>query len=259
MSTTDDVRYEPLERRSVPDIVAERLAAEIESGTLRPGDRLPSEPELARQFRVGRSSLREAIRKLHTLGVLEVVRGRGTYVRQRAEEEPSPQFVQWSVTEGPDAAEVLEVRLGLELVAAGLACVRATQEDIDALAARCREHEAARRTGDIERLVHTDEQVHEAVVRAAHNQMLLETYLALVPRLVEFRRHTLALDHAEERFDPHHRELHAAIVHRNSAAARQAVVRHLTAFYGEVATAAEKDQRPPPALLDLASVFATFT
>src|SRR5690606_2730427 len=113
------------------------------------------EPELARQFQVGRSSLREAIRKLHTLGVLEVVRGRGTYVRQRAEAQPSPQFVAWSVAEGPDAAEVLEVRLGLEGVAAGLACIRATQSDIDALAARCREHDAARRTEDIDRLVHT--------------------------------------------------------------------------------------------------------
>lgn len=260
MSTADQVRYEPLERRSVPDIVAERLVAEIESGTLRPGDRLPSEPELARQFRVGRSSLREAIRKLHTLGVLEVVRGRGTYVRQRTEAEPSAQFVQWSVTEGPGAAEVLEVRLGLELAAAGLACVRATQADIDALAARCREHEAARRTRDIDHLVHTDEQVHEAVVHAAHNQLLLQTYRALVPKLLDFRRHTLALDNADERFDPHHRDLHAAIVHRNPTAAREAVIRHVTALYGEVTAAAtpSRTNAPAPALLDFAAVFGPF-
>ncbi|MQA06192.1 MAG: GntR family transcriptional regulator [Streptosporangiales bacterium] len=260
MSTADHVRYQPLERRSVPEIVAERLVAEIESGTLRPGDRLPSEPELARQFHVGRSSLREAIRKLHTLGVLEVVRGRGTYVRQRTDGEPDPQFVEWSVTEGPGAGEVLEVRLGLELTATGLACFRATQTDLDVLAARCREHEAVRRTRDIDELVRTDEQVHEAVVRAAHNQMLLQTYLALVPRMVDYRKHTLALERADERFDPHHSDLHAAIVHRNASAARQAVVRHISALYGEVRAAAEADpgEHEHLTMPDFAAIFGSF-
>jgi GntR family transcriptional regulator, transcriptional repressor for pyruvate dehydrogenase complex len=260
VSTTEHVRYEPLERRSVPDVVAERLAAEIESGTLRPGDRLPSEPELARQFHVGRSSLREAIRKLHTLGVLEVVRGRGTYVRQRTEADLSPQFVQWGATSGAEVAEVLEVRLGLELAAAGLACIRATQPDVDALAARCREHDAARPSGDIEELVRTDEQVHEALVRAAHNRLLLQTYLTLVPRLHEFRRHSLAIDRSDGRFDPHHRALLAGVVHRNPAAAREAVVRHIGALYGEVRMAADKDDgSETPSMLDFASVFGIVT
>lgn len=251
---------QPLERRPVPDVIAERIADEIEAGTLRPGDRLPSEPELARQFRVGRTSLREAIRKLHTLGVLEVVRGRGTYVR-RTEAEPTPQFVRWSVAEGPGVAEVLELRLGLELTAVGLACVRADQSDLDALAARCREHEMARDEHDLDELVRTDEQVHEYVVRAAHNEPLLQTYLALVPRMEAFRRHTLALENATERFDPHHRELHAAIVHRNVPAARQAVVRHVGALYGEVRAAAGSEStadRPAPVTLDLPAVFGTF-
>lgn len=260
MSTTEHVRYEPLERRSVPDVVAERIAAEIESGTLRPGDRLPSEPELARQFHVGRSSLREAIRKLHTLGVLEVVRGRGTYVRQRTEADLSPQFVEWSASSGTAVAEVLEVRLGLELTAAGLACIRATQSDVDALAACCREHDAARSTAGIEELARTDEQVHEALVRAAHNRLLLQTYLTLVPRMHEFRRHSLTIDRADDRFDPHHRALLAGVVQRNAAAARQAVVRHIGALYGEVRAAAGNDRDvTTPSMLDFAAVFGIVT
>lgn len=249
-------RYEPLEQRSVPDIVAERLAAEIESGSLRPGDRLPSEPELARQFQVGRSSLREAIRKLHTLGVLEVVRGRGTYVRQHVREDLTPQFTHWSVSEGPATAEVLEVRLALELAAAGLACLRATQTDIDLLAARCREHEAARRRGDADQLLHTDELVHETVIRAAHNELLLQAYLPLVPRLVEFRKHTLALQRADERFDPHHRDVLAAIVQRDAAAAREAVSRHIGALFEEVraAATAETGERHVPGARDFAAI-----
>lgn len=254
----EPVRYQPLERRSVPDTVADRLTAEIESGTLRPGDRLPSEPELARQFQVGRSSLREAIRKLHTLGVVEVVRGRGTFVRQPVVADRTPQFTHWSVTEGPATAEVLEVRLALELAAAGLACVRATQADIDTLAARCREHEAARGKGDADELVHTDELVHETIVRAAHNDLLLQAYLPLVPRLTAFREHTLALSRAEERFDPHHRAVLAAIVHRDAAAAREAVSRHIGALFGEVRAAAKTGDTPTPGANDFAAIFGTF-
>jgi GntR family transcriptional repressor for pyruvate dehydrogenase complex len=256
----EQMRYSPLTRPPLPDVIAERLTAEIESGSLRPGDRLPSEPELARQFQVGRSSLREAIRKLHTLGVLEVVRGRGTYVRQHTEPEPTPQFMQWSATEGPVTAEVLEVRIGLELAAAGLACIRATQADTDAMAARCREHEAARRHGNVEELVHTDESVHESLIRAAHNQLLLQMYRPLVPRMAEFRAHTLALDHADERFDPDHRAILAAVVNRDPAAARRAVVRHVGALYGEVHAAGAKSERGfPPAMLDFTTIVGAFT
>ncbi|WP_433443177.1 FadR/GntR family transcriptional regulator [Nonomuraea sp. CA-141351] len=255
------VRYEPLARTPLPDVIAEQLLAEIDSGALRPGDRLPSEPELARQLQVGRSSLREAIRKLHTLGVVEVVRGRGTYVRHRTEPEPTPQFVHWSATQGPAIAEVLEVRIGLELAASGLACVRATQTDIDEVAARCREHEAARRKGDLAVLVRTDEQVHESLIRAAHNDLLLQVYLALVPQMAEFRAHTLALQHADERFDPHHQAMLAALVKRDAAGVRKAVVQHVAALYGEVKAAGtvETGRRSAGQMLDFATILANFT
>ncbi|MFI7610461.1 FadR/GntR family transcriptional regulator [Nonomuraea terrae] len=259
--TRAPVQYEPLARTPLPDVIAEQLLAEIDSGALRPGDRLPSEPELARQLQVGRSSLREAIRKLHTLGVVEVVRGRGTYVRHRTEPEPTPQFVNWSADQGPAVAELLEVRIGLELAAAGLACVRATQADIDELAARCREHEAARRKGDLAVLVRTDEQVHEGLIRAAHNDLLLQVYLALVPEMAEFREHTLALRRADERFDPHHRSMLTALVERDAAGVRKAVLQHVAALYGEVKAAGTAKTGRPPAgrMLDYATIVATFS
>lgn len=255
--TRESARYEPLARTPLPDVIAEQLLAEIDSGALRPGDQLPSEPELARQFQVGRSSLREAIRKLHTLGVVEVVRGRGTFVRHRTEPEPTPQFARWSATQGPAIAEVLEVRIGLELAASGLACVRATQADIDAMAARCREHEAARRKGDLDVLVGTDELVHESLIRAAHNDLLLQMYLALVPQMAEFRVHTLALGRADERFDPDHRAMLAALVKRDAAGVRRAVVHHIGALYGEVRAAT--GQQPAAEMLDFGTILGSFT
>lgn len=244
-------------RRPVPEVIAELITAEIRSGTLRPGDKLPSEPDLAKQLQVGRTSLREAIRTLDTLGVLEVVRGRGTYVRQPPGDEVSSQFAEFSSTAGPAAAELLEVRLGLETAAASLACLRATRQDLDLIAARCREHEAARRRGDIDELVGTDERVHESLVRAAHNDLLLTMYTSLVPGMREYRRQTLALDRADERFDPDHRAILAGVMDRDAGRARAAVVRHIGGFYGEVRQAATESD-PVRHMLDFTAILRAF-
>lgn len=245
-------------RRPVPEVIAELITAEINAGTLRPGDKLPSEPELARQLEVGRTSLREAIRTLGTLGVLEVVRGRGTFVRDpAAAPSPSPRFVEFSTTAGPAAAELLEVRLGIETAAASLACLRASGSDMDAMAARCREHEAARRRGDPDELVGTDERVHQALIDAAHNELLNSMYASLVPGLREFRRETLMLERADERFDPGHRDILRAVRNRDAAGARDAVVRHIGALYGEVRRAAHESD-PVQHMLEFDDIVRAF-
>lgn len=246
-------------RKPVPEAIAEVITAELRAGTLRPGDKLPSEPELARQLGVGRTSLREAIRTLDTLGVLEVIRGRGTFVRHPPSvDELSEQFVEFSVTGGPAAAEILEVRIGLEGTAATLACLRATTDDLALIARRCREHEAARRRGDLDELVKTDEAVHESLVLASHNDLLVSMYRSLVPGMAEFRRHTLALDDAAERFDPQHRAVLAHVRNHDAAAARAAVVRHIGALYGEVRLAADEED-PVGNMLDFGAILRAFT
>ena len=244
-------------RRPVPEVIAELITAEIRSGTLRPGDKLPSEPDLAKQLQVGRTSLREAIRTLDTLGVLEVVRGRGTYVRHPPADRVSAQFAEFSATAGPLTAELLEVRIGLESTAAALACLRAGRPDTDLIAARCREHEAARRRGDVDEMVGTDERVHESLVRAAHNDLLQTMYDSLVPGMREFRRHTLSLERADERFDPDHRAILAGVIDRDAERARSAVVRHIGAFYGEVRQAAAEAD-PVRHMLDFGAIMRAF-
>lgn len=226
--------YERLSRRPVPDVIAERITALIAAGSLRPGDRLPSEPALAGQLGVGRSSLREAIRKLQTLGVVEAKRGTGTFVREPPEGDPTLRFLRWRAEEGFAIAEVLEARIGLEVVAAGLACLRSTADDLEVLDQRNVEHEAAHVAGDLAAVVRTDQWLHAALIRAAHNEVLEQLYAPLVGRLVEFRRRTLALAGMPERSVTDHRRVIAAIRARDPAAARQEVVRHLGTLYREV-------------------------
>jgi GntR family transcriptional repressor for pyruvate dehydrogenase complex len=230
---------EPLARPSIPDEIAERITGLIANGTLRPGDRLPSEPELARQVQVGRTSLREALRKLATLGVIEIVRGKGTFIREAPADNPMTQLVRWSATEGFATTEVLEARISLEATAVGLACARATAEDLEELDQFCAAHDEAEEGGDRDTLVKTDEKVHDALVGAGHNPVLLRMHRSLVPELAEFRRHTVALRYSPERTGHGHATIVDAIRRHDPAAARRAVVNHLWTYYQNVCAAAE--------------------
>lgn len=229
---------EPLNRRPIPDIIAERITGLIANGTLRPGDKLPSEPELARQVQVGRTSLREALRQLATLGVIEVVRGKGTFVREAPTDNPMTQLMRWGATEGFGTTAVLEARIGLETTAVGLACVRATAEDLEKLEQVCAAHDQAEEARDREVLVKSDESVHDALVSAGHNAVILRMHRSLLTELREYRRHTVVLSYSPERTGHGHASIVDAIKRQDPVAARREVVQHLWTYYQDLRTAA---------------------
>ena len=109
--------FRPLQRY---EQVAERLAADIRSGSLAPGERLPSERDLARTFEVSRASVREAIASLQVQGVVETRKGAGTFVATRPPAAEAPHDA------SPSA--VLEARLQLEPAVARLAAARAQRD-----------------------------------------------------------------------------------------------------------------------------------
>ena len=110
--------FRPLQRY---EQVAERLAADIRSGLLAPGERLPSERDLARTLEVSRASVREAIASLQVQGVVETRKGAGTYVAAR------PPAAEASPHDASPSA-VLEARLQLEPAVARLAAARAQRD-----------------------------------------------------------------------------------------------------------------------------------
>ena len=109
--------FRPLQRY---EQVAERLAADIRSGSLAPGERLPSERDLARTFEVSRASVREAIASLQVQGVVETRKGAGTFVAARPPVAEAPHDA------SPSA--VLEARLQLEPAVARLAAARGQRD-----------------------------------------------------------------------------------------------------------------------------------
>src|SRR3990170_281010 len=154
--------------RSIPEVVLEQIQKLIAEGKLQPGDHLPSEMDLAEQFGVGRSSIREAMRVLQLVGVVEVIQGKGTFVR-----EPGilPLMVDWSrIAEMGIIAEVMEARQFMEVLLAQLAAERATDEDVEALrVALARSQDSL---GNIDNSVEAGVNFHLALADAGHNQVL---------------------------------------------------------------------------------------
>jgi len=202
----------------------------------RPGDRLPREAELAERFGVSRIVIREAVKILEDRGLVQVRAGRGTCTVS-----PSPEKVKESLLRlfrdqpVPAASEMermLELRGVLEETAAGLAAVRATGEDLEAMAAALRD--MARGTSEDE-LIAADLRFHAAVCRAAQNRYF---EMVVQPLMQAFTQQVKLTDSYRLgiRF---HQDVFEAIRKRNSVAARQAVRRLMKATLEDTRKALE--------------------
>lgn len=154
------------------DAVAAELETRILEGSLKPGDRLPAERELSAELDVSRPSLREAIQKLVSKGLLLTRHGGGTYVTDRM---VAPFVDPWQ--EMLDRHEglqddVLEFRQVLEGQAARLAAERATDADIERLDAVYAAMESAFSGGDPGTCAEADIAFHQAIADAAHNVLI---------------------------------------------------------------------------------------
>jgi len=236
------VREQPfldsIAHRRLPDIIAEQVVEGIRREGLMPGDRLPTEQELARQLGVGRTSVREGLQKLQTLGIVEVRKGRGAFVASQTYDDASDTFARWTAEHAFAIEELIEVRLALEAQAAGLAAVRANDTQIADIEKLQAEHWAA--GNDLAKVVRSDELFHDAIFEATGNRMLATLYGELVAEVLEFRQKTLALPWAPKRSAEGHDKIVSAIRNRDPQAARKAMLDHLWVLYGEVHEAAAK-------------------
>lgn len=163
-------------RESQTDVVIRRVLGMITAGDLGPGSRLPVENELAERFGVSRGSLREGVRALCTLGVLETRQGAGTYVTSLdAALLVRPLSMMAELTSASGGTELDEVRRLLEVEAAGRAAVHISESELAALE-RCAEviDEGVRELdpNQIEAVAAADARFHALLAAAGGNDLL---------------------------------------------------------------------------------------
>jgi GntR family transcriptional repressor for pyruvate dehydrogenase complex len=206
--------------------VTQAIIDMIASDRLKPGDVLPPERDLGRQFGVSRTVVREAVRALDAKGLLDVRTGSGVRVvavDESTVRESMRHFVHGSSV---DYSKVAEMRGVLEVAAAGLAAQRADQADIatmdetiEAFTNECT---------SLEKSVQHDLAFHRAIARATHNELFLVLHDSMGEMLLEVRRHNLASGRDERRLVVGmHQRIRDAIAAHDSPGAEQAMRDHL--------------------------------
>ncbi len=164
----------PLNRESVTSSIINRLTDLLISGELKPGDKLPTEMELAEQLGVGRNSVREAIKMLSYLGVIEIRRGIGTFVANSMPESVVNPLILGLVFEQKTSREIIELRLLFETAIGEIVIQKASDEDIKKLVA-ANEHlkkAAARKSSSAQQLRDIDIGFHETLLELTDNNPL---------------------------------------------------------------------------------------
>lgn len=239
------MHFRELQRSArLSDQVAEGVLEAITSRGLRPGDPLPSERELAQQFGVSRTVIREAVRTLAGQGIVSVQAGRGLQVAAVGASTVSQTmnlFVLGNDT--LDYPTVHEVRTMIEVQIAGLAAERATLDDIGALDDICREMEAG--IEDVEAASVTDFEFHRLLAWSTHNELYLVMLDAISEPLMGIRRRQFGPGGRNRLALKSHREILGLVRDRNPVAARDAMRAHLDDV--ERTWEREVDPQPLPA------------
>lgn len=161
-----------IQKRSLADEVAARLRQQISIGQFKIGQKLPTEPELMKSYGVGRSTIREAIKILSNLGLLNVQQGVGTFVEnQISTTEPMEQRLKRA-----DIKDLNEVRQLLEMKIAEKAARERTEEDIRNIKRYLTERDKAAKIGKLEDCITADVNFHIAVAEASKNDILVDLY-----------------------------------------------------------------------------------
>lgn len=221
--------FGPIKPKKVADAVFEQLRTRLEDGSLGPGDRLPSERELAEQMRVSRPVVREAINMLVGQGLLEIRARRGVFVRAAATPgwgDPLTNLIGESIDR---LIELLEVRRILETQTAALAAEFASPRDIDDLAAIIDEFERVHRyheTGES-----TDARFHGRIAQAAGNTVLMHLMATLHKAMTRSSLAVASRFQASELYREtilrQHRAIFEAIRAHDPEAARARMQEHL--------------------------------
>lgn len=209
------------------DIYAQ-LVAQLINGAWSEGQRIPPERELGVQLGVGRTSLREALKALEIMGMIETRLGDGTYVCNRSEFLSRPLL--WAImgSGSSDAGELIEARRFIESELVSLAASRATTEDVKAIGECMDEMEL--HLADPVAFQEADISFHLAIANAAHNR-ILQNALHLIRNLMQqWIGKALMGEGVSEVALEQHKQIFLAIAKRNVERARAAMCTHLDAM-----------------------------
>jgi GntR family transcriptional repressor for pyruvate dehydrogenase complex len=217
--------FAPLERQSLSDRLARQIRGSIQSGDFRRGDRLPPIMEMARRFGVGHPTIREALKKLEAMGVVDIRHGSGVFV-SRSEEVLVLASPDYSGTISKKLLlDLIRARSPLELQSVSEAVHNATEEHLNEM--RRLLTTARESLNDDDRLNMANMGFHQQIARGSGNIVIAQLLSVLQELFKEEQRLILGLGASRERDHAEHLEILEAVEQRDEALAVARMRAHL--------------------------------
>lgn len=218
--------YAKIKPKPIFEIIIEQIRDQIVAGSLKPGDLLPAERQLAEMMGVNRHSLREALKVLEFLGVVQSRTGIGTIVNNLGQDilcdrvaqaaNFSPRFFLF---------ELMELRQAIEPHAAALAAKRATPEDLAEMEKAMKDLRAEFQGGELG--TDADERLHLALAKATHNDTFVRLTEPMMAMLNDYRQNSLQIKGRRKETLVEHERIFSAVFEHRPDDAREAMAEHL--------------------------------
>jgi len=224
MATPVKSDFEVVRRNKVYEEVAKQIEHLILE-KLQPGDKLPSERELAEMLQVSRSSIRDAIRSLELTGLVEPRQGAGTIIRELSAQSLVNPFANALKRRQELVSELLDFRKMLEPPLAARAATHASSDEISEMDEILQRQEVTLSHGEAS--IAEDAEFHYSIALASGNSVVLKVLDILMDLLRETRERSLQLKGRPQRSLAGHRRILAAIKRHDAEAAKDAMRRHI--------------------------------
>ncbi|HZC07135.1 MAG TPA: FadR/GntR family transcriptional regulator [Ktedonobacterales bacterium] len=239
--------YQPIERSKLFERIVAQIQGRIVRGELSAGDRLPPERELALSFGASRTAVREALKTLAQMGLVDMRPGRGTVVTDNtsaAMRSSLGLMLRVNHLHSPNA--LVELREIIEPEIAALAAERATDAHIAALRDAVEMMERSLQRADV--YIEADTEFHRTLALATRNPLIISLVDSIVALLAEQRSLIFSVPGGPERGQVFHRTLLEAVERRDIELARTAMRAHLLQVSVDVGAAIEEDESGPVSL-----------
>lgn len=223
--------YIPLIRTKAYEQIISQIRERILNKELKPGDKLPPEVQLAKDFQVSRTVIREAMKVLETMGLIEVKHGSGAFVSDKFSEKLISQSFNLSVLlEKKSILHILELRKILEVGAAKIAAKRASKKHLTLMQQALLSMEENIRlptSVKINNLLNADFDFHLTILEATKNPILTAIARPIVVLLRNSRERLFGIVGVPETSFRQHQEIYDAIKQKDEKEASRAMLRHL--------------------------------
>lgn len=214
-----------LPRTTLTEAAFEQLIEHVVRGTWKAGDRLPPERELCQQFGIARTSLREALKAMELVGMLDSRVGDGTFVCPRSEFLSRPLLWAFTGTDHEELLEIMEARSVIEENLAAFAAKRASPEDLARIGSAIEQMRECIAAGAS--ILEADMSFHLAVADAARNELLRNAVQLLRNITRQWLSYKVLIPHGAPSVLKHHETIYRAIAAHNAKAASSAMHIHL--------------------------------